>query len=82
MDLGDDVLEVGPGPGRTTEVLAELVPRLSAAEVDPQLAEALAGRMANKGVEITLADATDLPYEGGRFSAVKGASWRKTISLD
>ena len=45
-DLGDDVLEVGPGPGRTTEVLAELVPRLSAAEVDADLAAALADRMA------------------------------------
>lgn len=69
-DLGDDVLEVGPGPGRTTEVLAELVPRLSAAEVDRDLALALAERMAPKGVEVTHADATDLPYEEGRFSAV------------
>lgn len=70
FDLGDDVLEVGPGPGRTTEVLAEIVPRLSAAEVDPGLAAALSERMAPMGVEVTLADATDLPYEDGRFSAV------------
>lgn len=70
MDLGDDVLEVGPGPGRTTEVLAETVKRLSAAEVDPDLASALAGRMAPKGVEVAHADATDLPYADGRFSAV------------
>lgn len=70
IDLGDDVLEVGPGPGRTTEVLAEIVPRLCAAEVDADLAAALAERMAARGVEVTHADATDLPYETGRFSAV------------
>ena len=70
VDLGDDVLEVGPGPGRTTEVLADLVPRLSAAEIDPDLAAALAERMTPRGVEVTLADATDLPFEDGRFTAV------------
>ena len=37
LDLGDDVLEVGPGPGRTTEVLADLVPRLTGIETDPAL---------------------------------------------
>ena len=40
-DLGDDVLEVGPGPGQTTEVLRHIVPRLTAVEVDESLAEAL-----------------------------------------
>ena len=28
LDLGDHLLEVGPGPGLTTDVLATLVPRL------------------------------------------------------
>ena len=69
LDLGDDVLEVGPGPGRTTEVLAELVPRLTAAEIDEGLAQALAVRMSDAGVEVVHADATALPFSAGRFSA-------------
>ena len=35
IDLGDDVLEVGPGPGLTTDVLVTMVPRLTAVETDP-----------------------------------------------
>jgi SAM-dependent methyltransferase len=68
LDLGDDVLEVGPGPGRTTEVLAGLVPRLTAAEIDEELATALAARLSDKGVEVVHADASALPFSAGRFS--------------
>jgi hypothetical protein len=32
VDLGDDVLEVGPGPGLTTDVLRTKVTRLTAVE--------------------------------------------------
>ena len=80
VDLGDDVLELGPGPGRTTEVLCEMVPRLTAVELDPSLADALAARLSgaggagggggSAGVEVVQADATDLPYENARFSGV------------
>jgi len=70
LDLGDDVLEVGPGPGRTTEVLAESVARLAAAELDADLAADLATRLGARGVEVIHADATALPCESGRFSAV------------
>jgi hypothetical protein len=41
VSLGDEVLEIGPGPGRTTEILAGLVPRLTAVEVDAELARSL-----------------------------------------
>jgi SAM-dependent methyltransferase len=41
-ELGDDVLELGPGPGLTTDVLLRLVPRLTAVEIDKSLAVALA----------------------------------------
>lgn len=68
VDLGDDVLEVGPGPGRTTDLLRELTPRLTAVEVDVALADALAARMAGTNVEVVHADATDLPFPDGRFS--------------
>jgi protein-L-isoaspartate O-methyltransferase len=43
-DLGDDVLEVGPGPGLTTDLLRQRTARLTAVEFDPALAAALAGR--------------------------------------
>jgi SAM-dependent methyltransferase len=69
LDLGDDVLEVGPGPGRTTELLMRLVPRLTAVEVDQDLALALATRLSGTNVEVLRADATDLPLPEGRFSA-------------
>jgi SAM-dependent methyltransferase len=68
-DLGDDVLEVGPGPGLTTDVLRQRVPRLTAVEIDPGLAEALAGRLAGSNVSVLLGDGTDLPLPDGRFSA-------------
>lgn len=68
VELGDDVLEVGPGPGRTTDLLREMVPRLTAVEVDPDLAGALAKRMAGTNVEVFNADATDMPFADGRFS--------------
>jgi hypothetical protein len=40
-DLGDDVLEIGPGPGRSTDLLRERVARLTAVEVDQALADGL-----------------------------------------
>jgi SAM-dependent methyltransferase len=68
VDLGDDVLEVGPGPGRTTDILRTIAPKLTAVEIDPSLAEALASRLANTNVDVVNADATDLPLPDGRFT--------------
>jgi SAM-dependent methyltransferase len=67
--LGDDVLEVGPGPGRSTDLLREMTPRLTAGEVDADLAEALSTRMSGTNVEVVHADATHMPFPDGRFSA-------------
>ncbi len=69
VDLGDDVLELGPGPGRTTEILVQMTPRLTAVEVDPALAGSLAERLGGPTVEVLEADATRLPLPDGRFSA-------------
>lgn len=46
-DLGDDVLEVGPGYGATTDVLSRAVPRLSSVEIDDELAAMLTDRFAD-----------------------------------
>ena len=68
-DLGDDVLEVGPGYGATTDVLCEATPRLTSVEIDDQLAAMLTERFAGKpGVEIVRGDATALTYADGRFT--------------
>jgi ubiquinone/menaquinone biosynthesis C-methylase UbiE len=68
--LGDQVLEVGAGPGLVTDVLRGRVPRLVAVELDGELAAALGRRLAGAGVAVVQADATALPFADGRFSAV------------
>jgi ubiquinone/menaquinone biosynthesis C-methylase UbiE len=68
-DLGDDVIEVGPGYGATTDVLSEAVPRLTSVEIDAELAAMLTDRFADvPSVEIVNADATSLAYDDDRFS--------------
>ena len=69
VDLGDDVLEIGPGPGRTTDLLKDMTRQLTAVEVEPDLAEALATRMAGTNVEVLNGDAADMPFDDGRFTA-------------
>lgn len=66
--LGDDVLEVGPGPGMTTDLLRAEVPRLTAIEIDVGLAADLATRLAGTNVEVVQGDATAMPFEDGRFT--------------
>ena len=68
-ELGDDVLELGAGPGLVTDLLVELAPRVTAVEIDEQLAAALRSRLAGRPVEVITADATALPLPAGRFSA-------------
>ena len=53
-ELGDDLLEVGPGPGLTTDVLRRKAARVTAIELDLDLAGKLASR---------------LPFPADRFSA-------------
>ena len=67
-ELGDDVVEIGPGPGLTTDLLAAELPRITAVELDEGLADALRERTAGSNVEVLHADATAIPTESGRFS--------------
>lgn len=66
--LGDDVIEVGPGPGLTTDVLRALTARLTAVEFDSDLAGALATRLAGTNVEVICGDATAMDVADNRFS--------------
>jgi SAM-dependent methyltransferase len=69
VDLGDDVLEVGPGLGATTRVLARRPGRLSVIELEHSSAERLRREFA-PAVDVIQGDATAMPFEDGRFSAV------------
>jgi SAM-dependent methyltransferase len=69
FDLGTDVLEVGAGPGLTTDVLRRRVARLTAVEVDEALATSLAVRLEGTNVDVVHADGTALPFEEERFDA-------------
>lgn len=69
IDLGDDVLEVGPGYGATTDVLSESPGRLTSVEIDDELAAMLTARFADvPTVEIVRGDATALSYDDDRFT--------------
>lgn len=71
VDLGDDVLEVGPGRGHTTELLRHQVDQLTSVEIDTELAERVRSRFAGAhNVAVQVGDGTALPYATGRFSAV------------
>jgi SAM-dependent methyltransferase len=68
--LGDDVLEIGAGPGLTTDLLRTLAPAVTALELDASLAARLGERFAGTQVEVVQADASCAPFADGRFSAV------------
>jgi SAM-dependent methyltransferase len=68
-DLGGDVLEIGPGPGLTTDLLRQRVAKVTAVEVDPGLAAALGDRLAGTNVEVLCADATAAGLAPARYSA-------------
>ncbi len=66
-DLGDDVLEIGPGPGRTTDLLRERAAHVTALELDASLAGALAARLTGSNVEVLQGDGTDTGLRADRF---------------
>jgi SAM-dependent methyltransferase len=70
VDLGDDPLELGPGPGRTTELLLDRASRLTALEIDPAAAARLRDRLGDSRLTVVEGDATAMPFPTGRFSAV------------
>jgi SAM-dependent methyltransferase len=69
VDLGDDVLELGPGLGATTRVLARRPGRLSVVELEHRSARRLRSEFAPR-VDVLEGDATAMALPDGRFSAV------------
>lgn len=67
-ELGENVLELGPGPGLTTDLLRGKTQRLTAIEIDPALAEALRARLCGSNVDVVTGDARAMPFGDGEFS--------------
>jgi SAM-dependent methyltransferase len=70
VELGDDVLEIGPGPGATTDLLRGRTKRLTALEVDATAAAALQKRLNNLGVCVVHGDGAAMPFPDSSFSGV------------
>lgn len=68
-DLGDDVLEIGPGPGVATDWLRPKVAHLTSIEIDHALADSLGRRLEGTNVTVVEGDAAGMPFEDRRFSA-------------
>lgn len=69
IQLGGNVLEIGPGPGLTTDLLSRRVQKLTCVEIDANLAEALARRVAGQNVTVIHGDATALEFADATFDA-------------
>jgi ubiquinone/menaquinone biosynthesis C-methylase UbiE len=67
LDMGANVLEIGPGYGAATEVLQKSVQQLTCIEVDIGLAKRLQRRIQNENVNIICGDATAMTLEDESF---------------
>jgi SAM-dependent methyltransferase len=70
VDLGDEMLEFGAGPGAATRWLRHRVKRLVALELDATAAARLAGELAGSNVTVEVGDCTRVPYPDASFDAV------------
>jgi SAM-dependent methyltransferase len=67
LELGSEVLEIGPGYGAATELLRNRVGRLTCVEVDPKLAADLRERMPGHNVTVMHEDATATSLRDAAF---------------
>ena len=69
-ELGDEMLEIGPGPGAATGWLCDQVTRLTALEIEADAAARLTERFDGRNVEVVVGDATQLRYPDATFDSV------------
>ena len=69
VDLGDNVLEIGPGYGANIRVLIGKAPHYTAVEIDQAMAERLHDTYSDRA-RIIRGDGTDTGLPSGEFSAV------------
>jgi SAM-dependent methyltransferase len=69
VDLGGEMLEIGPGPGAATEWLRGKVTQLTAVEVDEAAAALLAGRYADRNVSVVVGSGAALDFADESFDS-------------
>jgi ubiquinone/menaquinone biosynthesis C-methylase UbiE len=69
-ELGDYVLELGAGPGATTDALCKRAKHVAALEYDSAFARRLHERFCDSHVAVVQSDAAQLPFASGTFSSV------------
>ena len=67
--LGDHVLELGAGPGATTDALRRQAGRVTSLDYDHAFAASLNVRMRRSNVQVLQGDATTLPFPDATFSS-------------
>jgi len=79
----DTVVEIGPGPGRLTKMLAKTAKKVLAIELDPDLYDKLEAQCAGiKNLELVRGDALEYPFEKvGPFSVVANIPYYITIPI-
>jgi len=70
VTLAGPALEIGPGPGITTDYLRTRVDSLTVLEADPILAERLRQRFRKTNVNVIEGDATAIPFGRDEFRTV------------
>ena len=69
IELGPNVLEIGPGPGVTTDLLRARVASRTCVEIDGAFADSLRRRTAGQNVTVLHEDATAMSLTDGTFDA-------------
>jgi len=69
VDLGDNVLEIGPGYGANMRVLIDKAPHYTAVEIDQPMADRLKGKYGERA-RIIQGDGTDTGLPSEEFSSV------------
>jgi ubiquinone/menaquinone biosynthesis C-methylase UbiE len=72
LEMGSNVLEVGPGPGVTTELLQPRFECLTCVEIDSGFARSLSKRMNGKNVTVVREDATSMSFPAASFDGALG----------
>ena len=70
IGLGQDMLEIGPGPGAATEWLRQRVRNLTVVELDEEAAAKLTERYAGTNVRVVIGSAAELAYPDESFDSV------------
>lgn len=66
----EPALEIGPGPGVTTDYLSSTIRSLTVLERDPLLARRLRERLRGTNVRVVEGDGTSMPFDSGTFRTV------------